>query len=152
MATRLVSATRRVYDVRDVRLPPILLVCIVSVALAGCGVAFSDPPQGNEFFKSLSISGDKRVGQQLTAIVTIKQTYPIGVPIRCELRHSKNLVKELGEQDAPAAAGGNPKATPVAESLSFDFTVDAPGDYGVECFTAADEDNYIVKALAVRAS
>src|SRR5439155_9692774 len=56
----------------DVRSPSILIVCIFSVALAGCGVAFSDPPQGNEFFKSLSISGDKRVGQQLTAAVAVK--------------------------------------------------------------------------------
>ena len=134
------------------RLPPILLVCTFALALTGCGVAFSDPPQGNEFFKSLTISGDKRVGQQLTASLAVKQTYPIDVPIRCELRHSKNLVKELGEQSVAADPQGNPKVTPVVGSLSFNFTVDAPGDYGVECFTAADEDNYIAKALTIASS
>ena len=132
------------------RVVPILLGCLFVLALTGCGVAFSDPPQGNEFFKSLSISGDKRVGQQLTATVAVKQSYAIDVPIRCELRKTKTLVKALGEQTVTGYPGGNPKVTPVAASLSFEFSVDAPGDYGVECFTSSDEDNYILKGLTIK--
>jgi hypothetical protein len=129
-----------------------LLVCAFAPLLAACGVAFSDPPQGNEFFKSLTVMGNKRVGQPLTAVVTVKQSYAIAVPIRCELRQKKSLVKALGEETAPANPEGNPKATPIAATLSFNFTVDAPGDYGVECFTTADEDNYIAKALTIASS
>jgi len=135
-----------------VRSPSILIVCIFSVALAGCGVAFSDPPQGNEFFKSLSISGDRRVGEQLTAAVAVKQSYAIAVPIRCELRQNKKLVKALGEETVAPYPNGNPKVTPVAETVSFDFTVDSPGEYVVECFTSSDEDNYILKALTIQPS
>ena len=132
------------------RLTAILLGCLFVLALTGCGVAFSDPPQGNEFFKSLSISGDKRVGQQLTATVAVKQSYATAVPIRCELRRNKSLVKALGEESVPAYPGGNPKVTPIAATVSFDFTVDSPGDYVVECFTTSDEDNYILKGLTIK--
>ncbi len=117
--------------------------------LTACGVAFSDAPQGNEFWSALTVTGDHHVGQPLTAAVSYKQSYTIAVPIKCELRQSKNLVKPIGEATIPADPGGSPKATPFPGNFSFDFSVDAPGEYRVDCFTAADEDNFISKTFTI---
>jgi hypothetical protein len=45
--------------------------------------------------------------------------------------------------------GGTPDATPVAHRDSFPFTVDEPGDYYVECYTPADDDNFIRRGFTV---
>lgn len=117
--------------------------------LAACGVRFSAAKQGTEFFVSLDVSGDKRAGQPLTALVTYDQKYPFEVLIKCELRQAKELVKPVGQDSAPPLANGNPKATPFPGSFSYDFTVERPGAYEVQCYTPADEDNFITKEFAL---
>jgi len=134
-----------------VRLPqalPLLLV-VVAILAAGCGVDFSSAKQGNEFFKSLAVTGDLRAGSPLTAAVTYEQNNPVAVVIKCEVRQGKDLVKEIGGESAPLLAGGGPEATPFPGNFSFDFSMEQPGTYKAECFTPADEDNYIIKTFTI---
>ena len=133
------------------RTPPfVLLLALLCALLAGCGVRFRDPEQGNEFFKSATVSGDLRAGATLTGAVTIAQRYSIEVAIACELRQGKQLVKPIGSEKISALPGGTPKSTPVAVHYTYEFTVDKPGAYKFECFTPADEDNFIIREFTVR--
>lgn len=133
------------------RTPPFALVLALSCALlAGCGVRFRDPEPGNEFFKSATVSGDMRVGTTLTGAVTIAQRYSVDVPITCELRQGKQLVKPIGAETLAALPGGTPKSTPVAAHYTYEFTVDKPGAYKFECFTRDDQDNFIIREFTVR--
>ncbi len=133
------------------RIPPsVLLLALSCAVLAGCGVRFHDPEPGNEFFKSATVTGDLRVGSTLTGAVTIAQRYNIDVPITCELRQGRKAVKPIGAETIPALPGGTPKSTPVAAHYSYQFTVEAAGAYKFECFTAKDEDNFIIREFSVR--
>jgi hypothetical protein len=123
---------------------------LATLILGGCGVDFSNGEPGTEFFKSLKVNGTPTAGAQLTMVVTYAQNNPVDVAVKCELRQGKNLVKEVGSQTVPQLAGGGPKATPVAGTYSFDFTADQPGSYKAECFTPADENNYIIREFTVR--
>ncbi len=129
-----------------VRVPsPLLFLALLCAFLTGCGVAFSDAPQGTEFFKSLNVSGELKAGSALTLAVGYQQKNPVETRIRCEIRQGKDLVKVVGENTAPADPRGGPKATPFPGTFSMDFKLDEPGTYKAECFTPADEDNFILK-------
>jgi hypothetical protein len=134
-----------------VRLPRIALLTIVplSLLLAGCGVRFRDPRPGTEFFEALQVTGEMKAGSPLTALVTYTQNYPVEVEISCELRQNKKTVQEIGKNLVPPLPGGNPDATPVAGTFSYDFTPPAPGEYKVECLTLKDEDNFIDKKIRI---
>lgn len=133
------------------RIPPFVLMLALSCALfAGCGVRFHDPEPGNEFFKSATVSGELRAGSTLTGAIAIAQRYNIDVPITCELRQGKQLVKPIGSDTVPALEGGTPKSTPVPAHYSYEFTVDASGAYKFECFTVKDQDNFIIREFSVR--
>ncbi len=118
--------------------------------LAGCGVRFRDPKPGNEFFKAATVSGDMRAGSTLTGSVMIAQKYAIEVAITCELRQGKTLVKPIGAEKIAAVPSGTPKSTPVAAHYSYEFTVEKAGAYKFECFTPADQDNFIIREFSVR--
>lgn len=125
------------------------MLLFVALAGAACGVRFRDASAGNEFFKSLTIVGDRRAGVPLVASVSYAQTYPLEVQVTCELRQGKQLVREIGTATIPRLPGGTPKSTPAAGQQSYDFVVDAPGRYKLECFTPADQDNYINKEFSI---
>lgn len=110
---------------------------------------FTDPEPGTEFFESLEISGEMKAGSTLTALVTITQNYPIEVELTCELRQNKTTLQEIGKDLVPPLPDGNPDATPVSGSFSYDFTPPGPGEYKVECLTLKDEDNFIAKKFRV---
>lgn len=110
---------------------------------------FSSSKQGTEFFKSLAVTGDPRAGSPLTAAVTYEQNNPVAVVLKCEIRRGKDLVSDLGSETVPPLAFGKPKATPFPGNFSFDFYVVEAGTYKAECFTPADEDNYIIKTFTV---
>jgi hypothetical protein len=122
-----------------------LLLAPLGLLLAGCGVSFSNPPEGTEFFKSLTVSGEMTAGAQLTAAVTFEQKNPVDTTVKCEVRRAKELVKEIGSAKAPLHPLGGPEATPFPGNFAFDFSLDEPGAYKLECFTPADEDNFIIK-------
>ncbi|HYM15129.1 MAG TPA: hypothetical protein VEZ14_06185 [Dehalococcoidia bacterium] len=126
-----------------------LLLAVSCALLVGCGVRFSDPPPGTEFFKKVTISGDLRAGSTITAHVAIAQHYPVNVPISCELRRSSTALRTLATATVAALADGGPTATPVASTYAFDFKIDAPGTYNVKCVTPSDIDNFIVKQFTV---
>ena len=133
------------------RVPPFVLMLALScVVLAGCGVRFRDPQPGNEFFKSATVSGDLRVGATLAGSVTIAQRYNVEVPITCELRQGKALVKPIGSEKIAALPNGTPKSTPAAAHYTYEFTVERAGAYKFECFTPSDQDNYIIREFSVR--
>jgi len=117
--------------------------------LAGCGVRFTDPPAGTEFFESLRISGEMKAGSPLTALVSYTQTYPVEVQVTCELRQNKQTLLQIGQNVVPALPDGNPDATPLVGSFSYDFTPPAPGAYKVECLTLQEEDNFITKTITI---
>ena len=126
-----------------------LLLAVTTLLLAGCGVRFRDPEPGTEFFTDLDIAGDFRVQAPLTLTVAYEQYYPAEVEVVCELRQHNETLRELGRQLVPPLPDGDPDATPVAGHSSFDFTVDQPGTYDVECLTPKDEDNYISDEITV---
>ena len=126
------------------------MLALSSAVLAGCGVRFRDPQPGNEFFKSATVSGDLRVGATLTGSVTIAQRYNVEVPITCELRQGKALVKPIGAEKIAALPNGTPKSTPVAAHYTYEFTVEQAGAYKFECFTTSDQDNFIIREFSVR--
>ena len=127
------------------------MLALSCALLAGCGVRFHDPQPGNEFFKSATVSGDLRVGTTLIGSVTIAQRYNIEVPITCELRQGKALVKPIGAEKIAPLPNGTPKSTPVAAHYTYEFTVEQAGAYKFECFTTADQDNFIIREFSVRA-
>jgi hypothetical protein len=126
-----------------------LLLALSCAIFAGCGVKFSDPPEGTEFFKSLSVTGKMQAGASLTATVEYAQHNPVVTDIRCEIRQGKTLVKDVGTQRAPLHPAGGPDATPFPGTFSYDFVIDQPGTYKAECFTPADEDNFIIKTFTL---
>jgi Tfp pilus assembly protein PilV len=128
-----------------------IAVLALAALLTGCGVRFSDASQSSrEVLQSLNVAGSMRAGAPLTAWLKYRQHLPVDVPVRCELRRGSNLVKQIGDTTVPAYAGGSPKLTPVAGAASFDFTVEKPGTYKVECFNPADEDTAIIREFTVR--
>ena len=129
---------------------PLLLAVLCSL-FAGCGVKFSDPPPGNEFFKKLTISGDLRAGGTVTATVSIQQHNPVNVAVSCSLRRSSTALKVLATATVAAKPDGGPTATPAASTYTFDFTIDEPGTYNVKCVTPSDIDNFITKEFHVGA-
>ena len=130
--------------------PFVLMLALSCAVFAGCGVRFRDPEPGNEFFKSAIVSGDRTAGAPLQGTIKIAQTYNIEVPITCELRQGKELVKPIGGDIVPPLEGGTPKSTPTAVEFTYQFTADAPGAYKFECFTTKDEDNFIIREFSVR--
>ena len=133
-----------------VKLPVLAFSLLLLGALLGaCGVKYGADSLGNEFFNSLTVTGDMRVGHPLTGFVRFRQAYPTDISVRCELRQGKDLLRKIGEDTVKAHPSGGPKATPFPGSASYDFTIDTPGHYKFECFTPADEDNYIIKEFDV---
>ena len=131
------------------RFPLALLLPLCFAVLSGCGVSFHDPPEGNEFFKTLTVTGDMHAGSPLTGAVTFVQNYSVEVAVRCEVRKGKDLYKNVGQDPAPPLPNGNPMATPFPGNFAFDFTVDEPGAFKFECFTPSDEDNFILKQFTI---
>jgi hypothetical protein len=128
------------------------LLAGLTVLFAACGVRFRDPEPGTEFFTDLAVSGDLKAQAPLAVSVQYEQFYPVEVEMVCELRQHKTTLKEIGRQLVQPLENGSPDATPVSGNATFDLTVDAPGQYTVECLTPKDEDNYISKKISVAAS
>lgn len=131
-------------------LRPVAVLSLLGVLIAGCGVSFSSPPDGTEFFKSLTISGELTAGSPLTAAVEYEQNNPVLTEIQCEIRQDKTLVKAIGSEKAALHPLGGPTATAFPGNFSLDFSLDQPGTYKAECFTPADQDNFILKTFTIR--
>lgn len=131
----------------------VLLIALVLFAfpLGGCGIAFSDAPQGNDFFTSLRVSGDKVTGAPITAAVSYETIYPAQIEIVCELRQGSRTIREIGRGFAPAITPErDPDDDAVPGNFSIDFSVESAGSYKIECYTALDDANYIIEEFSVR--
>jgi len=128
-----------------------IALLLATLVLSGCGVDFSSGKPGTEFFKSLKVNGTTTAGAPLTLVLAYAQNNPVDVAVTCELRQGSSLVKPIGTQTVPLLSGGSPTATPVAGSYSFEFNVEKPGTYKAECYTPADQNNYIIRQFTVRA-
>lgn len=117
--------------------------------LTGCGIEFSSAKVTDDFFTDLDVSGDLRAGVRISANVQYQQNYPSAIFMQCELRQDKELVKVIGTAQAPPHPEGNPDADPFPGNFIFDFVVDEPGRYRVECLTPADEDNYVIDKITI---
>jgi hypothetical protein len=132
-----------------VKRTPFILCVLWGVLLAACGVRFSSGEAGTEFFTSIDISGEMRAGAPLTVLVGYEQNHPVEVTFHCELRRKKEILKILGEELVAPLEDGGPDKTPYPGVISFDFTVDEPGTFIVECLTAKDEDNFIGDEITI---
>jgi hypothetical protein len=129
---------------------PIALLAAISLLFVGCGVRISGPERGTEFWDSIDITGTFTPGGALNVTAAYEQLNPVDVEVICELREEKEQLHEIGRTVVPALPEGSPDATPVAGSVSFDFSApDDPGAYIVECLTPSDEDNFIGDEIIV---
>jgi hypothetical protein len=133
------------------QLPAAVALVLMCALLAGCGIAFGGSDQGNDFFTSLRVSGNKTVGAPLTAAVAYETFYPSPVDIVCELRRGRETLRPIGTFQAPAVQGLTPDDDGVPGNYSLDFSVEAPGHYKIECYTVKEEANYIVEEFTVGA-
>ena len=128
----------------------IAALAMMCALLSGYGIAFGDAPKANDFFTTLEVTGDKRVGAPLTAAIAYETFYPTPIDIVCELRRGDETLWAIGRGQAPAVL---PERTPdddgVPGNFSADFEVDAPGEYKVECYTTQDDANYVVEEFSV---
>jgi hypothetical protein len=128
----------------------LLLLVFASLPLAGCGIAFGDAPQGNDFFTSLRVSGEKRAGAPLTASVSYETFYPLQIEILCELRQGSRTIREIGRGFAPAILPERePDDDAVPGNFSIDFSVETAGSYKVECYTVLDEANFVIEEFEI---
>ena len=67
-------------------------------------------------------------------------------------RYTEESIKEIGRTTAPAFPNGNPDVTPMPGVFAFDFAVDEPGTFKVECYTPADEDNFVRDEIEISAA
>lgn len=126
------------------------MLTLCGLALAACGVKFTAAEPGTEFFTSIDITGEMRAGSPLTVLVAYEQFYPIDITLHCELRRKKEILRRLGDTVVGPLANGDPDKTPFPGVVAFDFTIDEPGTYIVECLTEKDEDNFIGDEITIR--
>ncbi len=128
----------------------ILALALLGLALlTGCGIEFSSAKVTDDFFTGLDVTGDMRAGARISMNLQYQQKYPMTVYMQCELRQGKELVKVIGTAQAPEHPQGSPDAEPFPGNFIFDFVVDQPGQYRVECLTPDDEDNYIIEKITI---
>jgi hypothetical protein len=128
----------------------LVLLVLLSCIIAGCGITFAGPDEGNDFFTALDVTGDKTAGSPMTAAVAFETFYPVPVDIVCELRQEKSLIGQIGVGQAPAIPGDlTPDDDRVPGNFSFNFTLDEPGDFKVECYTRDDEANFIIEEFTI---
>ena len=145
--------------------PPSLrngLLVLLLLALPACGVAFRSDFEGTEVFKSISLSGDRVAGSELTLNVEVAQPYPVPLLITCYYEDPDALTEDeknvafqerapvIGKTVLPAREGGDPQDKVEKQKLSFKFKVDQPGTYFVACLTPAAAENGYGLSFTVR--
>ena len=125
---------------------------LLGLALTACGVSFSETFDGTELFKSLSLTGDRTAGSELTVTVMVTQTYRVPVEVACFYEDPNNLsdddyhvafqerAQRVGETVLPPATTTDRKSIE-RQPVSFTFSVRKPGDYFLACLTPAAPDN-----------
>ena len=121
--------------------------------MPACGVSFRSEFKGTEIFKSISISGERTVGSELTLTLEVAQPYPVPVQIACYYEDDEQLTDDqqkvafqeraplIGQTVLPPNIGSAPQDKVDKQRLSFRFKISQPGEYFVACITPAAAEN-----------
>jgi hypothetical protein len=141
------------------RLP---FLALLFVALPACGVSFRSSFKGTEVFKSISISGDRIAGSELTLTVEVAQPYPVPIKVSCYYEDADSLTDDqkivafqeraplIGETVLPANVGSDPQNKVEKQTLSFKFKPEQAGQYFAACVTPGAPDNGYGMSFTVR--
>ncbi len=147
--TRLIPTLRR----QGLNRSHVPVTALAVLALTACGVSFSDAYTGTETFKGLSLSGERRVGSELTIHLQVSQVYPVPVRIACYYEDGDRLTDDqkkmafeeratfIGDTVLQPEALGTPTKKAVSQPISFQFSVPEPGSYFLACLTPAAVEN-----------
>jgi hypothetical protein len=125
-------------------------------------VSFRSNFEGTEVFKSISLSGERVVGTELTLNVEVAQPYPVPLQITCYYEDPDALTDDekslafqerapvIGNTVLPARVGSDPQDKVEKQKLSFKFKVDQPGTYFVACLTPGAAENGYGLSFTVR--
>src|SRR5687767_6951144 len=154
------------YDPCELTPASILRRCsllLLLLALPGCGVSFRSNFTGTEIFKSVSLSGERVVGSELTLNLVVTQPYPVPVQIACYAENQDNLTDDqksvifheraplVGQVVLEPRVGGDPQDKNVEKrELSFKFTPSDAGEWFVACLTPGAAENGYGMAFKVR--
>ena len=131
-------------------------------ALTACGVSFRSDFDGTEVFKSISLSGDRVVGSELTLTVEVAQPYPVPIKVSCYYEESESLTDDqkmvafqeraslMGETVLPPNVGSDPQDKVEKQTLTFKFTPEQAGQYFAACMTPAAAENGYGMSFKVR--
>jgi len=162
----MVRTKRGCYDRGELRPASIrhrFVLLALLLALPACGVSFRSEFNGTEVFKSISISGERVAGAELTLNLEVAQPYPVPVQVSCYFENEDDLTDDqkmvafqeratkIGETVLAANAGSNPQDKVEKQKLSFTFTPTTPGDYFVACITPGAPDNGYGMSFTVKA-
>jgi hypothetical protein len=126
---------------------------LLLLALPACGISFRSNFDGTEVFKSISLTGDRVVGSELTLNVEVAQPYPVPVKITCYYEDPEALTDDekmvafqerapvIGEIVLPPREDSDPQDKVEKQKLSFKFKVDQPGSYFAACLTPGAAEN-----------
>ena len=85
-----------------------LFLLALLLALPACGVSFRTEFKGTEVFKSISVSGNRVVGSELTLNLEVAQPYPVPVQVSCYFENEDDLTddqKMVAFQERAAKVG-----------------------------------------------
>jgi len=137
---------------------------LLLLALPACGVAFRSDFEGTEVFKSISLSGERVVGSELTLNVEVAQPYPVPILVTCYYEDPEALTDDelmvafqerapvIGKKVLPPREGGDPQDKVEKQKLSFTFKVDQPGSYFAACLTPGAAENGYGLSFTVRSA
>src|SRR4051812_35409006 len=140
-----------------------LFLLALLLAVPACGVSFRSEFKGTEVFKSISVSGQRVVGSELTLNVEVAQPYPVPVQVSCYFENQDDLTEDqkmvafqeraakVGETVLPANVGSAPQDKVDKQKLSFTFKPATPGDYFAACITPGAPDNGYGMSFTVKA-
>jgi hypothetical protein len=141
-----------------------LVFLALLLALPACGVSFRSEFKGTEIFKSISVSGDRVAGSELTLSVEVAQPYPVPVLVTCYYENEDTLTDDqkmvafqeraskAGETVLPANVGSNPQDKVEKQKLTFTFRPEKAGKYFAACMTPGAAENGYGTAFTVKAS
>jgi hypothetical protein len=124
-------------------------LALLCALFSGCGIAFSDGTEANDFFVKLDVSGNHTVGAPLTAAVAYETIYPEPIEIVCELRQGSETIRAIGRATVPGVQGRTPDGDGVPGNFSFDFSVEEAGSFKIECYTPREVSNYLIEEFSV---
>jgi hypothetical protein len=130
---------------------PIVVATLFSHA---CGVSFKDTFDGTEVFKSISLSGDRTPGSELTIHLQVADGYPVPLQVVCYMEDPNAVTDDQDKQtfNERASIIGRRVLEPQPgrkpgdkgldrQTLDFSFQAPPPGSYFLACLTPAAADN-----------